>query len=163
MRQVVLATTCLLIALVPLTLLAEMPYFGPKPEKEDHPYLMLGNRIVETEEREAGQNEDKKRIVYTVSGTSSPVRSPLAEPAFLFKPGSIRAEALQLYPMKIEKGNRSITFHTKPKKDDPRPVPLMYHSRKDGSVIIETNQYLENGEYCLSPEGVNTVFCFQVY
>ena len=163
MRRVVLAASCLLIVLIPLTLLAEMPYFGPKPEKEDHPYLILGDRIVETEELEASQTEAKKRSVYSVPGTSSPVKSPLAEPAFLFKPGSIRAEAVQLYPMKVEKGNRTITFHTKPKKDDPRPVPLMYHAQKDGTVIIEANQYLENGEYCLSPQGVNTVFCFQVY
>ena len=28
---------------------------------------------------------------------------------------------------------------------------------------IEANEYLDNGEYCLTPEGSNKVFCFQIY
>ncbi len=33
----------------------------------------------------------------------------------------------------------------------------------DGLYRIEANEFLPNGEYALSPEGSNTVFCFQVY
>jgi hypothetical protein len=28
---------------------------------------------------------------------------------------------------------------------------------------VEVNEPLENGEYCLSPEGSNAVFCFSEY
>lgn len=142
---------------------AEMPYHGPKPAKKDHPYLMLGNKLAETEESEANQREEKNRTTYTVSGASSNARTPLAEPAFLVLSEKIKPESLSLFPMRVDKGNRTITFNAKPKKDDPRPVPLLFHQRKDGTTVIEANQYLDPGEYCLSPDGANTVFCFQVY
>lgn len=152
-----------LAALSVPALRAEMPYSGPKPAKADHPYLVLANKLVETEESEAKQVEDKKRTTFTVSGVSSSARCPLAEPAFLLRSDSLRPESLTLYPMRVEKGTRSVSFNDKPKKDDPQPIPLLFHARKDGTTMIEANQYLDPGEYCLSPEGANTVFCFQVY
>lgn len=142
---------------------AEVDYRGPKPPKADVPYLVHGDNLVETDQAEATQSEDKKRTVYTTSGTAAVARTPLAEPIFLIRPEKIKPEQLSLFRMKIEKGNRQISFSAKPGKDDPQAVPLLFHTRKDGSVIIEANQYLENGEYCLSPSGANTVFCFQVY
>jgi hypothetical protein len=33
----------------------------------------------------------------------------------------------------------------------------------DDLYWIEVNEYLENGEYCLSPQGSQAVYCFQVY
>lgn len=153
----------LLLCGLPFAVLAEMPYHGPKPAKQDMPYLVLGNRLVETEESEASQQEGKNRTTFTVRGTSSSARTPLAEPAFLMLPGKIRPESLSLYPMRVDKGNRSVSFSAKPKKDDPRAIPLLFHQRKDGTTMIESNQYLDPGEYCLSPQGANTVFCFQVY
>lgn len=148
---------------LPYAAVAEMPYRGPKPAKKDLPYLVLGNRLVETEEGEASQTEDKNRTTFTIRGSSSSARTPLAEPAFLVLPGSLRPESLSLYPMRVDKGNRSVSFSAKPRKDDPRPIPLLFHPRKDGTTMIESNQYLDPGEYCLSPQGANTVFCFQVY
>jgi hypothetical protein len=32
-----------------------------------------------------------------------------------------------------------------------------------GLFRVEAAQYLENGEYCLSPEGENIAFCFTVF
>lgn len=142
---------------------AEIAYKGPKPAKADLPYLVHGDQIVETDEGEAQQSEDKKRTVYTVAGSSAKARTPLSEPIFLMKPEKLKAEQLTLYKMTLEKGNRVIGFRAKPDKDDPQPVPMLYHPRKDGTILFEANQYLENGEYCLSPSGANTVFCFQVY
>lgn len=142
---------------------AEISYQGPKPAKPDLPYLVHGDTITETDQGDAQQSEDKKRTVYTVSGTAANARTPLSEPVFLMKPEKLKAEQLTLYKMSIQKGNRVIAFRDKPDKDDPQPVPMLYHNRKDGTVIFEANQYLENGEYCLSPSGANTVFCFQVY
>jgi len=33
----------------------------------------------------------------------------------------------------------------------------------EGLYRLEVNESLENGEYGLTPEGANQVFCFQVY
>lgn len=161
-----LARTCgiaVLIAALMTPAFGEVAYSGPKPPKPDVPYLMHGDHLVETDQAEAKQTEEKKQTVYTTAGAAATARTPLAEPIFLILPEKIKPEQLSLYRMTIEKGNRRISFHTKPDKDDPQPVPLLFHTRKDGSVIIEANKYLENGEYCLSPSGANTVFCFQVY
>jgi hypothetical protein len=157
----ILALLALCVAMPALR--AEMPYHGPKPAKKDVPYLIVGDKLIETETLEASQREEKNRTTYVVAGTSSPARTPLAEPAFLINPGQIKPESLTLYPMKVDKGNRTVTFNAKPKKDDPRPVPLLFHQRKDNLMVIEVNQYLDIGEYCLSPDGSNTVFCFQIY
>lgn len=138
-------------------------YRGPRPPKPDVPYLVHGDQLAETDQAEAGQSEDKKRTVYTTAGAAATARTPLAEPIFLIRPEKLKAEQFSLYQMKVEKGNRQVSFGVKPGKDDSQPIPLLFDTRKDGSVIIETNKYLENGEYCLSPSGVNTVFCFQVY
>ncbi len=163
MNKLIRYASLMMILGLPILMLAEMPYHGPKPAKQDMPYLVLGDRLVETDESEASQQEAKNKTTFTVTGASSTAKTPLAEPAFLMVPGKIRPESLSLYPMKVEKGNRSVTFNAKPKKDDPRPIPLLFHERKDGSTMIESNQYLDPGEYCLSPQGANTVFCFQVY
>lgn len=152
-----------LIAALLTPVYGEVAYRGPKPPKPDLPYLVHGDNITETDQAEASQSEDKKRTVYTLAGTTSAARTPLSEPIFLILPEKIKPEQLSLFKMKIEKGNREISFRAKPDKDDPQPVPLLFQNRKDGSVIVEANQYLEIGEYCLSPSGANTVFCFQVY
>jgi hypothetical protein len=163
MRVLCFFRAAAIVVILGLSAMAEIPYQGPKPAKADLPYLVHGNRIAETDQGEAQQSEDKKRTVYTVSGTAATARTPLSEPVFLMKPEKLKAEQLTLYKMSLEKGNRVIAFRAKPDKDDPQPVPMLYHNRKDGTVIFEANQYLENGEYCLSPSGANTVFCFQVY
>lgn len=163
MKFAAIALAALLFCVTTPSLRAEMPYLGPKPAKKDVPYLILGDKLVEPEILEANQTEEKKRTTYTVAGVSSNAKTPLAEPAFLIDASQLRPESLSLYPMKVEKGNRTITFHDKPKKNDPRPVPLLFHQRKDDMMVIEANQYLDPGEYCLSPDGSNTVFCFQVY
>lgn len=152
-----------LIATLLTPAFAEVDYRGPKPPKPDVPYLVHGDTLIETDQAEATQSEDKKRTVYTTPGIAAVARTPLAEPIFLIRPEKIKPEQLSLYRMTIEKGNREISFHAKPDKNDPEPVPLLFETRKDGSVIIEANKYLENGEYCLSPSGANTVFCFQIY
>ncbi|MCC6263629.1 MAG: hypothetical protein IT169_08630 [Bryobacterales bacterium] len=142
---------------------AEVTYRGPAPPQPDVPYLVHGDHLVATDQAEARQSEEKNRTVYSTAGASATARTPLPEPIFLIRPQKTKAEQLSLYRMKVEKGNRQVSFHAKPDKDDSQPIPLLLHPRKDGSVIVEANQYLENGEYCLSPSGANTVFCFQVY
>lgn len=102
--------------MAPGALRAEMPYSGPKPAQKDLPYLVLGNRLVETEQAEARQSEEKNRTTYSVSGATSSARTPLAEPAFLLLPGNLKPESLSLYPMRVDKGNRSVSLAPSPAK-----------------------------------------------
>jgi hypothetical protein len=40
----------------------------------------------------------------------------------------------------------------------------MTASKLDGNLYkLEAQEFLENGEYCMSPQGSNAVFCFAVY
>jgi hypothetical protein len=50
------------------------------------------------------------------------------------------------------------------KKGSARPLLLTVNRlTNDGLYRVEAAGSLENGEYSLSPEGSNQVFCFQVY
>jgi hypothetical protein len=39
----------------------------------------------------------------------------------------------------------------------------MVNRLENGLYRVEVNEYIENGEYCLSPEGSNKSFCFTTY
>ena len=58
-------------------------YTGPRPPKPDVPYLLHANNLVETETAEAKEESRKDDIIYVISGTTSPVKTPLAGPIFL--------------------------------------------------------------------------------
>jgi hypothetical protein len=66
--------------------------------------------------------------------------------------------------MEVKGGQRSLTlFSGKKARNNQKPVFILV-TRLDGSLYkVEVNEYLENGEYCLSPDGSNQVFCFSVY
>lgn len=138
-------------------------YDGPKPPKSDVPYLLHASNLIETEVSEAKEETKKDERIYAVFGPSSPARTPLAEPIFLFESDKIRAEKLNLYRMNVKNGRREIVFNERKRKDNPRPVILSI-SRLSGNLYrVEVNEGIDNGEYCLSPDGTNDVFCFQVY
>ena len=93
-----------------LALIATLPaiaqsYKGPRPAKADVVYLVHASNLIPTEVSEAREDSKKNTVTYSVSGTSSPAKTPLAEPIFL----------------------------------------------------IMTDRY------ALTPNGSNTVFCFEVY
>ena len=138
-------------------------YHGPRPPKPDIPYLQHADNLLETEILEAKQIERKNESVYVLAGATSPVGSPLAEPIFLFASEKIPPEKLALFRLDVKDGSREIAFSQKKKKDSSRPLRLSVNRIEENLYRIEANEYLDDGEYCLSPDGTNQVFCFKVY
>jgi len=141
-------------------------YDGPAPPKPDVPYLLHAHNLVETETAEARVEERKNAEAHILDGASSPVRTPLAEPIFLFRSEEIAVNSISLWRVEVVKGTREIAFPNDPKRRMRRgPFPVHFSVKPLGEDLywMEANQYLDNGEYCLSPEGSQKVFCFQVY
>ena len=135
-------------------------YDGPRPPKPDLPYLKHASDLVPTETSEAKEEKQKADTLYIVEGAGSPARTPLASPIFLFVSSKIVPEKLGLYKLDVKGGHREILFG--PKKQ-PKPI-LIEVTHLDGNLYrLEVSDSLEPGEYSLSPEGSNQVFCFAVF
>ena len=144
--------------------LAQRDYAGPRPPKPDVPYLMHADNLVETELAMAKEDKRKEETIYSVAGASSPAKTPLAEPIFLFQSEKIQPEALELYKLEVKGGNRQVAVSEK-KKKSARPLRLSVSRLAERLYRIEVNEGmgLENGQYSLTPSGSNDVFCFEVY
>jgi hypothetical protein len=149
-----------IFALATLALSAE-DYTGPRPPKADVLYLVHASNLIPTEVAEA-QQEGKKDETFTVAGTESSVRTPLAEPIFLLRSEKIRPDALELYRFEVKGGHRQLTLSRK-RKDNSGPFHLAITKLDKDLYRVEADEALENGEYSLSPNGSNAVFCFQIY
>jgi hypothetical protein len=141
---------------------AQSKYSGPRPAKPDVPYLLHADNLLETEMSEAREQPGKDAITYIISGATSPARTPLAGPLFLFQSDKISPQQLQLYKLEIKGGQREITF-SKKKGRTAQPIRLEFRRLEENLYRIEVDESLETGEYSLTPEGSNQVFCFQVY
>ena len=151
-----------LIGIVFLGCLAAQKYRGPTPSKPDVPYLIHADNLVETEVVEAKEEKRKEDLAYIVPGASSSAKTPLTGPRFLFQADKLNAEKLQLYRFEVKNGHREVFFsHNNKGSAKPRRVEVTRVS--EGLYRLEVNESLENGEYGLTPEGANQVFCFQVY
>jgi hypothetical protein len=119
------------------------------------------NNLVQTEVSEAREEHKGKNATAIVAGAASPVRTPLAEPVFLYEAAKVPAETLQLFRMEVRNGNREVS----PSKRTDHPLRLVVTSLGGHLYRIEVNENvgLENGEYSLSPNGSNAVFCFAIY
>jgi hypothetical protein len=149
------------LVLCALPLLAQK-YAGPRPEKPDLPYLVHADNLVPTESTEAKEVERKNEVSYVIAGANSTARTPLSSPIFLILADQVQPEKLQLYKLESKGGQREVLFARK-KKQVARALHLNV-TRVDGNLYrIEVDDMLENGEYSLTPEGSNQVFCFQVY
>jgi hypothetical protein len=155
---------CVLALLVCAAAPAAEKYSGPRPEKPDIPYLVHADTLIPTEASEAKEETRKDESSFTVPGAGSPVRTPMAEPVFLFLSEKIQADSLQLYRLEVKNGGRQVVLSQK-RKGGPRPLRLMVTRLDDKLYKLEVNEGigLENGEYSLTPNGSNAVFCFQVY
>jgi len=152
---------------LPIVLLCAWPllaqkYTGPRPPKPDLPYLMHADDLIPTESGEAKQEERKNEVTYTIPGASSPVRTPLASPAFLILTDQLQADRLQLFKLQSKGGQREVLL-TRKKKLVSHPIRLNVTRLDDNLYKIEVDEILENGEYSLSPADSNQVFCFQIY
>jgi hypothetical protein len=134
----------------------------PNPEKTDLPYLIHGTSLVALEALDAHEEEKKNELRFWVAGTTSKARTPLAGPEFLFEWVEIDPADLRLYAFEVVKGRREILYRKK-KKIVARPFFLDIE-RIDGKVLrIRVNGSLPPGEYGLTPQGTNDVFCFTVF
>ena len=138
-------------------------YEGPRPPKPDAPYLLHASNLVETEAGEAKEEKRKDGMAYVIAGASSPARTPMAEPIWLVAAEKLAVQKLQLYKLEVKGGQREVFFPQKKRKDGPRPLYLTFKQLAPGLYRLEASETLEIGEYSLTPEGANQVFCFQVY
>jgi hypothetical protein len=133
-------------------------YTGPVPPKPDLPYLLHASNLIETETGQARQEKNN----YVISGSSSPARTPLAEPIFILDARDLSPERLELAHLDVKGGNREVSLGGGRRRGGGRLhlaiTPLGGHLYK-----IEVDEPLENGQYALSPNGDNRVFCFEVY
>ena len=136
-------------------------YTGPRPPKPDVLYLVQASNLIPTEVTEA-QQEGKKDETFTVAGAESSARTPLAEPIFLLRSEKIRPDALELYRFEVKGGRRQLTLSRK-RKDNSGPFHLSVTKLDKDLYRVEADEALEDGEYSLSPNGSNAVFCFQIY
>ncbi len=144
-------------------LLAQEPYKGPVPEKSDLPYIRHANKLVPTDPGEAKDESAKNDTVYAVTGVGSTARTPLTEPIFIVKVDKLNVQQMQLYKMDSKGGRRVLTLPKNPKRNSARSIRLSLDPLSSGLYKLEVQEALEVGEYCLSPSGTNTVFCFAVY
>lgn len=167
MRPAILCRFAALVVLALAPAMAQAPkkYAGPRPPKPDVPYLLHASRLIETEKSAATDSKTKDGTLYTVPGAESPVKTPVPEPIFLFRAEKINPDTLALYRMTPRGGSRTLLVpeQGRRRKDGPRPVFLLVTPLEPGLFRIEVNEPLEDGEYCLSPDGSNDVFCFSEY
>jgi hypothetical protein len=151
-----------LAGVVFLGVLVAQKYTGPTPAKPDIPYLVHADNLVETEVAEAKEEKRKEDLAYIVAGPSSSAKTPLTGPRFLFQADKLSAEKLKLYRFEVKNGHREV-FFSHNNKGSAKPRRIEVSRVREDLYRIEVNESLENGEYGLSPDGSNQVFCFQVY
>ncbi|MBZ5621961.1 MAG: hypothetical protein LAQ69_25030 [Acidobacteriia bacterium] len=135
-------------------------YNGPVPAKPDLPYLKHAENLIPTEATEAKEEKKKDEVLYVIAGANSPVKTPLVSPIFLLQADKLVPDQLGLYKLEIKNGHREVLASPKKPLKGIRTVV----TRLTGNVYkIEVDESLEPGEYALSPEGPNQVFCFQVF
>ena len=133
----------------------------PAPPKKDVPYIIHATSLVEVEQNEAVPQEDKKQLIYYVPGASSGVVTPLGFPEFLFAPDQIDVRSLELYRFEPVEGRREILIRKK-KKNVAQPYFIDVFPHAEGVMRIRVDGSLSSGEYCLTPNGSDKVFCFTV-
>jgi len=142
---------------------AAQKYDGPRPAKPDIPYLKHAESLLATEVADATEEHKKDDILYVIAGPSSSVKTPLASPVLLFQSDRLAPDKLQLFKLETKNGRREILFSHK-KKQTAMPIRIDVNKiSNDNLYRIEVTGSLDKGEYSLSPDGSNQVFCFQVY
>jgi hypothetical protein len=74
----------------------------------------------------------------------------------------IQADRMQLYKMQSKGGRREMLFARRTKVVA-RPIRLNVTRLEDNLYKLEVDDILENGEYTLTPQDSNKVFCFEIY
>ncbi len=143
-------------------LLAQLPYPVPLPPQKDLPYLVHGDNLVATEARVAESRERRFDTVFAVPGEAAAARTPLASPIFVFDAGRIDAGKFQLYRLEAGAGHRELAVQRRG-RGGAKAFRINVYPVSGGVYRIEAAESLPNGEYALTPDGTNDVFCFTVY
>jgi len=152
---------CLLLLCVAALAIQAEDYKGPRPPKADVLYLVHASNLISTEVQTAQQDSKKDTDTYTVPGEASPVKTPLAEPIFLFRSERIKPDDLGLFKFDVKGGKRQLTLSLKRRKGGDLHLSI---TKLDKDLYrVEADDVLPNGQYSVSPSGSNTVFCFEVY
>ncbi len=140
-------------------------YEGPRPPKPDLLYLVHADNLIPTEAAEAKDESKKDETTYTMPGVSSPARTPLAEPIFLIDADRVAPDRLELYRWEVKNGHRELSISKARRKNSNNAKALhLAVTRVDGNLYrVEASEPLENGEYSISPNDSNHVFCFEVF
>lgn len=138
-------------------------YTGPRPPKPDIPYLLHADRLVPTEVAEAHEENHKNEATYTIPGASSSARTPLEEPILIMDAQQIAPDRMELYKVDVRNGNREVTIGQKGRRGSSRPIHVLVTRLAGKLYRVEADDPLDNGQYCLSPDGSNRVFCFEIY
>jgi hypothetical protein len=136
-------------------------YDGPQPEKPDLPYLIHADNLVPTEANEAKEETRKDEVLYVIEGATSPAATPLASPVFLIRVDQLAPERLEIYKLESKNGRREVLFRKK--KQTARPIRCNVTRVADNLYKLDVEEALGNGEYSITPNGSNQVFCFRVY
>jgi hypothetical protein len=165
MKTSIATLAAAMVVLTALPATGQKKYTGPRPPKADAPFLVHANQLLPVETGEARESQGKSETNYTVEGSASPTRTPIPEPVFLFQSDKINPERLSLYRMESRNSQRTLSLPSDPRrrKDNSRPIFILVTPLENRLFKVEVNEPLDNGEYCLSPEGTNTVFCFSEF
>ncbi len=157
-------TRILAIATLSVAILAGQPkYTGPRPPKKNIPYLVQAGNPVEPEISLALQIINNDLITYVISGEKPPVRTPLSSPWFVIdSTGITDVEKLRLFRLQAQGGHRTVTFQNKNKRGA-MPLRLEIKPVAGSLYQLEVVDTLTPGEYVLTPDGSNDVFCFEVF
>jgi hypothetical protein len=160
LRTVVTAAA---IALIAALLLTAQNYKGPVPPKPDLPYIVHGNDLLATDVSDAREETRKDWKIYVIQGAGAKARTPLAGPVLLFQSERIPVDRLKLYPFEVKSGQREVAFHAKKLKESARPARLNITKLGETLFRIEVVDTLATGQYGISPDGSNQVYCFEVF
>ena len=144
--------------------LSAADYDGPRPPKPDIPYIVHANHLVETEVTEAREQNSKKQTTYIIPGAASTAKTPMTEPIFIIDSNSVAPDSLELYRLDVKNGNREVALSGGRRRHTEYGPFHMLVTRLGGRLYkVEVDEPLQNGEYSLSPNGSNRVFCFEIY
>ncbi len=149
----------MLVVLAAVSAAQSNKYDGPKPPKPDLPYIKHAGNLVPTDASEAKEEKKKDVTTYLIDGSTAKAQTPLASPIFIMQSDKLVADRMGLYKLEVKNGRRELVSSPK------RPLkPIRLEVNRLGGNIykLEVDESLEPGEYSLSPEGSNLVFCFRV-
>jgi hypothetical protein len=153
---------CTLAILSAGFLIGGMEYAGPRPPRKDTVYLVQADQLVATEVTVARKQSTAGDITYIVPGERSTARTPLASLTLMIEAENLSADKLRLFRLDIRDGHRELRFHYK-NKGGAFPLRADISNIAEGIYRIDVLDSLSAGEYVLSPDGANDVFCFEVF